>query len=402
LEPVDYIFRLNDPNDFSIYTTASSQGHALRLGCLKGQTGASNDSQIYGKQATNKTITNPIMQIAALPSCANEFRGPQTWCQATQTSNYLATLKIGSKWSPKGGAGSGSPYPGACKALSGRSGRRTGRKKRDTRGNSKASDMPASTPSYCSSLINSSSLDPEQVDPPQIGATSAIEYFVDRSPFPIRRDFKTWENYQNEVNEQTQKIMRNILDFHLGQIEDRNDTKIKIQNPSRIDAFRYVQLSRTIIEKVCPQEQVPTFVLAFMIRLFRIILLDLQERYKYSEFLRANSSLNNDILKTLTECKEGAKPYFFMQNETCPSQGYYGTNDSSNATNIFFDNINLTMPTDVKWQPGAVDFPLETVWKMMVFVHYYCASYFPSPVLHSQFVVKYEAFFNNPTALFRW
>jgi len=404
LETVDYVFRLNDPYDFSVYMTTSSLGDAMRLGCFPGQHGI------------NQTGNLPVMHIAKLPQCANEFRGPQSWCghEPSRHPPYLpygTVLKVGQKWSPKG-TGSGSPYPGTCKSLGGRNRNgpsiRTGRKKRDFPTQPQSSvvynDLATrvdflNNNSSCSPLVNISAA---TIDPPQIRIKGAYEYFVHRSSYTLHKDFITWEHYQNEVNEQTQKIMRNVLDFHLGEIEQKNDTKIKLQRPSRIDAFRYIQLSRNILEAVCPGQEVPSFVLAFMVRLFRIILIDVEERHKYPEFLRANSTINNEVLKALTECKSNAKPIFFMYNETCPSQGVYGTNDSTNGSNIFFDNINLTMPTDLKWEPGALDFPLETVWKMMVFVHYYCAPYFLTPLLHSEFVVKYEAFFNNPSVLFRW
>jgi hypothetical protein len=55
-----------------------------------------------------------------------------------------------------------------------------------------------------------------------------------------------------------------------------------------------------------------------------------------------------------------------------------------------------------RWTTGSVDFPLETVWKMMLLTHYTCASAFSDPILHSQFAVKVENFLSNPHSLYRW
>lgn len=90
-ETVDYLFRMNDPTDFSIYAKLGN-GQAAKVKCLLGQS------------VPHDFRTSPVMQIAQLPNCSNEFRGPKPWCDDFEfILDYQWTLTIGESWSKSKG-----------------------------------------------------------------------------------------------------------------------------------------------------------------------------------------------------------------------------------------------------------------------------------------------------------
>lgn len=85
-EPVHYVFRMNDPQEFTAYAKLDN-GQASRLKCFAG---LSLDGPNNG----------PKMFIAKLPNCSNEFRGPKEWCkESDMRGEYEWQLKLGESWS---------------------------------------------------------------------------------------------------------------------------------------------------------------------------------------------------------------------------------------------------------------------------------------------------------------
>jgi len=55
----------------------------------------------------------------------------------------------------------------------------------------------------------------------------------------------------------------------------------------------------------------------------------------------------------------------------------------------------MEMSLNQTFQYEILDFPLEVVWKIMTFTHYYCAKEFRSHAIdHSQLMVSFESFYN--------
>jgi hypothetical protein len=244
--------------------------------------------------------------------------------------------------------------------------------------------------------------DPSLIEYPEQGKLPPVEHFVDREEYPAR-EFHTPSLHQTEVNDQTLMVVKNIVDIHLGVAEVKNSSRIKINSPDAIPAFRFLQLSRLIFERVCPQAEIPSFVITFITRVFRLIHLDIAHKYPYPEKLENGGATNARILEALTTCKDKIPQNItaFIKNDTCPDAGYIGSNMSSGGIYLYDKNMTR-MPENIRFDPSTMDMALETVWKMGLFVHYYCSPNFTNPLYHSEFMVKFEAFFNNPTLLYRW
>lgn len=83
-EVVHYVFRMNDPDEFTAYSKLDN-GAAARLKCFAG---------IYSDEE------GPKMHIAKLPNCSNEFRGPKEWCKESEMrGEYEWELRLGESWS---------------------------------------------------------------------------------------------------------------------------------------------------------------------------------------------------------------------------------------------------------------------------------------------------------------
>jgi hypothetical protein len=193
------------------------------------------------------------------------------------------------------------------------------------------------------------SFPPGLIDPPISGPISAVETFVDRIEYKNHyAAFHTWERYQRETNEQTASILRKALVLHLGEADARAD---QLLNSISLPAFRLIQLSRQVTEKVCPEEKVPSFVLRMMVRLFRLIWLDLGERVLYPEVLLVRSETSEGIVKALGECRDKlAVPLIFNSNETCPGMGLVNiTQNTTTDPKIWTVGDNLhELPEDIK------------------------------------------------------
>lgn len=208
-EPMDYLFRLNDPYDFSVYATLP-QNKAARLTCFKAQV---NDS------------SGPAIQIAKLPTCSNHFRGAQEWCGGlVPYGDYATTIRVGSKWGPNT---SGSGTQGSCPGV--------GRGMRTKRSPSPSNDQTGNSnnsSNYCDNFP------PDKIEATHQSEMNHVESLVDRTEYP-HRDFHTVSLHQTEVNDQTLLVAKHLVDLHLG---DRNNVSlesIRIKYLNDIPAFRY-------------------------------------------------------------------------------------------------------------------------------------------------------------------
>ena len=193
------------------------------------------------------------------------------------------------------------------------------------------------------------------------------------------------------------------------------------------EEFVYLRIAKNILLKTCPETEVPKPLLNSVVRLFRYALYESIEVYSYTEF--TDKEEDSRILDSLTNCYNSAYGMTFKyNNHSCQNSK---VSDFNNTENIFWnlasfmsetlkkfiyvpclqvieavihnsEEYNATIPQSLAFNGTSLDFVLESIWKIMLHSHYYCAKNFASnPADLSSLMIKWEAFF-SPMLRYRW
>ncbi|CAL8126728.1 unnamed protein product [Orchesella dallaii] len=380
-EPMHYVFRMNDPQEFSAYAKMSN-GKAARLKC-------------YSGQPPSEKPLEPLMQIAKLPDCSNEFRGPKDWCEdGALSGTYEWDLSVGQSWSVKGGIG----QPGTKESCSPGGGKKTppparrGRKKRAAAKSNPSPKQPETKPNEVESTCDTfdeATIEAEEYD-------TRADHFFQVDIVEQKKKFQPSSYHQKLVLEQNKRIGHQLRKFHLDKEGVANTPRFKTKE--EFPEYQYILLAKKIFTKICPAAALP--VLNFLIRTFRLLYIDSSKNHPYAE--PYNAQIDARITGALTQCATDAEKQeiFFYENKTCPDLGVYGTNQS---TMSFFYGTNLTMPGSTMFN-SSLDAAVELVWKLAIMTHYYCIqpNQFDTVTDHTHFYVKLETILKNPMILFRW
>ncbi|ODN01036.1 hypothetical protein Ocin01_05657 [Orchesella cincta] len=375
-EPMHYVFRMNDPNEFTAYAKLSN-GKAAKLKCYSGQPPSGKSSE-------------PLIQIAKLPDCANEFRGPKPWCEdGALSGTYEWELSVGQSWSPKGGVG----QPGSKDSCSPNGGNRQTpprrhRKKRASGKSSPSVKQPDEPEPTCNSF-DEAVMEAEEYD-------TSSDHFYQVDMIDQKQIFQPSSYHQKLVFEQNKRIGHQLRKFYLAK-EGVFKTP-RFETAEEFPEYEYIKLAKRIFVKICPGAAL--HVLNFLIRTFRLLYIDSSKNYPYPE--KYNDQIDARITAALKQCATDAdnQEIYFYENKTCPDMGVYATNQS---TMTFFYGSNMTMPGSALYN-SSMDAAVELIWKLTMVVHYYCLQpgQFVSFTDHSYFFVKLESILKNPLILFRW
>lgn len=165
---------------------------------------------------------------------------------------------------------------------------------------------------------NSTCIEGYEFDPHESSSTTPdeSEQITDMSVQPVCLQWnRTWDSIPNmtdlEIAEQTKRLALTQINFVF----------FKHKAPE-VDLHEYsmLQKARRIMEKVCPNEEVPPLFLRGLLRMFRQAL---NESHRTYEYLMEGDNIENErILDSLKKCEEDSDPKAmeFVYNMTCPKK----------------------------------------------------------------------------------
>ncbi|ODN04615.1 hypothetical protein Ocin01_02056 [Orchesella cincta] len=253
-------------------------------------------------------------------------------------------------------------------------------------------------------------------------------------------DFEPLELDQASKWEQ-KDYMNNVANLRVAKLELNWLLNKKRPPVLKTTEWRIMKRVKEVFVKACPNEEAPKFLANAMMRIFRLLYIESKDFYQNGHELEDKLQLNR-ILNHMDSCINEAKEYKFQykwvkqQNAECrngtrpgdPTVGNqevrycwcnyemenvefkYAYNTSTtdtdfNATrenNTITDDHAFYMSKKDRFNGSLYDFPIETVWKMISFSHYYCAKYFHlEPADHSAMMVALESLFSDEI-IYRW
>lgn len=147
-----------------------------------------------------------------------------------------------------------------------------------------------------------------------------------------RGQYELSDKTMQEIQEQTKRMIQINL---RASVSDTPAPGVKF-----ID-YKLMQKSRTILDKVCPEEDVPSTVLTGMHRMFRVALNESFFHYPYDQ--QGDDRGTNEIWGILTKCFDEAKPMSFATfsgTENLPDTN--GTNADNTTTPPSPKTVNPT------------------------------------------------------------
>ncbi|OXA58127.1 hypothetical protein Fcan01_07572 [Folsomia candida] len=193
-----------------------------------------------------------------------------------------------------------------------------------------------------------------------------------------------------EINEQTKRMILANLGYSLKGI---STPKVGVND------YILLQVSRKIVQSVCPDEEVPHTVLTGLLRMFRVAL---KESLQFYPFEDKDENRTLAIYEGLKTCLNSSKPFTFNYGNSsdpdakCPTAEFrdvsyeYGGGKPINRT------ILTDLPTQLKTDLQQLDLPVEVAWKTYLLTQYYCSRHFTfNASEYSYFYDKIEMFFNR-------
>ncbi len=141
------------------------------------------------------------------------------------------------------------------------------------------------------------------------------EHFYQANPESKNPEFHSASFHQREVNMQNRRVGHYIRKFYLDGKKRFDD----IPKFKKFPEYKYIQISKEILKKLCPHKYVHPTVVDFLIRAFRLLYIDVSAVYPYP--IQHNKHEHQRIEQALMKCKEGSKPIEFIRNKTCPDGG---------------------------------------------------------------------------------
>jgi hypothetical protein len=178
-------------------------------------------------------------------------------------------------------------------------------------------------------------------------------------------------------DKQTNRLVGSHLDFVL-----------KNKRTFTLETFEYKQLryAAGILSKVCPEDGAPKDLLKTFLRFFKQTV---NESMKEFPMEKTMDSIQNDrIMSALDKCLANAKEPWEIKAQGSCEKPIYQVKDGETYT-------NPEMPEYQKFDSERFDLVMETAWKLIQFIHYFCAAEFEqNPADASYLVTGLERFFN--------
>ncbi|CAG7838392.1 unnamed protein product [Allacma fusca] len=155
-----------------------------------------------------------------------------------------------------------------------------------------------------------------------------------------------------------------------------------------LDTFEFKQLryAAGILNKVCPEESLPKDLLKTFLRFFKQAV---NESMRDFPMEKTMDSLQNDrIMAALDKCLANTMQPWELKTRGSCDKPIYQVKDGDNFT-------DAEMPEYQTFDSERFDLVMEIAWKLIQFIHYFCAAEFEqNPADASYLVTGLERFFN--------
>ncbi|CAG7733637.1 unnamed protein product, partial [Allacma fusca] len=201
-----------------------------------------------------------------------------------------------------------------------------------------------------------------------------------------------------------------------------------LQSPPELrlndSTYEFLEMSRVLLNTLCPVPEIPEMLSKAINRLFRYILVERRENNLYGKS-DVEESEHAQIMTALETCYNESIAFQFVVKFEAPDcigpDWNYGTTDQPNGkryplreicncTKVFqgvaynetVNNTCVDLDKPHKWKYPDRDFLVEAMWKTFQFSHFQCAKYFEAAGrAASAFHERLERFF-HADVIFRW